>query len=120
MWRRAKYEAKLDGSVSEKRFNALATPAQALHAAMQNILVPQETDAKTLILEPAGIPSNEIPFYLDAKREFCRICRNFTSITRTNEVYNAYCRWKSKGLQSNLLVQLAAQCGADLWEYYAY
>jgi hypothetical protein len=119
-WRRKKYEAKVDGSVSEVRFDALATSAQALHTSMQNILVPHEEAAKQNILEPAGVSSNEIPFYLDAMREFCRICRTFTSQTKNNECYNTYCRWKSKGVNSNLLIQLAAQCGCDLWEYYSY
>lgn len=120
MFRRAKYKAKLDGPVAEKRFNAYATSAKALHGAMQGILVPHEENAKANILEPAGVSSNEIPFYLDAMREFCRICRNFTSISRNNECYNTYCRWKSKTLNSNLLIMLAAQCGCDLMEYYTY
>jgi len=119
-WRRKKYEAKIDGPVAETRFDAYKTHAQTLHTAMQNILVPHEINAKTNILEPAGVSSNEIPFYLDAMREFCRICRNFTALSRSNECYNTYCRWKSKGLNSNLLIQLAAQCGCDLWEYYTY
>jgi hypothetical protein len=119
-WRRKKYEAKIDGSVAEKRFNAYATPAKALHQTMQEILVPAEEAAKTQILEPMGISSNEIPFYLDAMREFCRICRNFTSQTRSNECYNTYLRWLSKTLNSNALVLLANQCGCDLWAYYTY
>jgi hypothetical protein len=119
-WRRKKYEAKIDGPVAEKRFNAYATPAKTLHQAMQEILVPAEEAAKTQILEPMGISSNEIPFYLDAMREFCRICRNFTSQTRSNECYNTYLRWLSKTLNSNALILLANQCGCDLWAYYAY
>ena len=120
MWRRAKFKAKIDGPVAETRFNAYATPAKTLHQTMQEILVPAEEAAKTQILEPAGVPSNEIPFYLDAMREFCRICRNFTDQTRRNECYNTYQRWLSKGLVSNLLILLANQCGCDLWEYYYY
>jgi len=119
-WRRMKFKAKIDGSVAETRFDAYATPAKALHETMQNILVPQEEEAKTQILEPMGIPTNEIPFYLDAKREFCRICRNFTDQTRSNECYNTYLRWLSKGLNSNALVLLANQCGCNLWAYYQY
>jgi len=119
-FRRKKFEAKIDGSVAETRFDAYATPAKTLHQTMQEILVPHEEAAKTNILEPAGVPTNEIPFYLDAMREFCRVCRNFTSLSRSNECYNVYQRWLSKTLNSNLLILLANQCGCDLWAYYQY
>jgi len=120
MWRRAKFKAKIDGSVAETRFNAYATPAKTLHQTMQEILVPHEQNAKVNILEPAGVATNEIPFYLDSMREFCRVSRNFTSQSKSNECYNVYERWRSKGLNSNLLVLLANQCGCDLWAYYQY
>jgi len=120
MWRRAKYKAKIDGSVAETRFDAYATTAKALHQTMQEILVPHEETCKTDILEPAGVPTNEIPFYLDAMREFCRVCRNFTSLSRQNECYNTYLRWLQKGLNNNLLVLLGNHCGCDLWAYYYY
>jgi len=119
-WRRKKYKAKIDGSVSETRADAYKTSAQALHQTMQEILVPAEEYFKTEILEPHGVSSNEIPFYLDAGREFCRICRNFTDQTRINECYNTYLRWLAKGLNGNLLILEANYCGCDLWAYYQY
>jgi len=117
-FRRKKFEAKIDGSVAETRFDAYATPAKNLHEAMATILVGHEETVKTDILEPAGIPVNELPFYLDAMREFCRVCRNFTSQTRTNECYNVYLRWKAKNLDNNCLVLMAVHCGCALMEYY--
>jgi hypothetical protein len=119
-WRRKKYEAKIDGSVAETRFDAYATAAKQLHGDMQDILVPHEVTVKTDILEPMGISTNEIPFYLDAMREFCRICRNFTSLSRQNECYNTYLRWLQKNLNNNALVLMADHCGCDLWAYYEY
>jgi len=119
-WRRKKYKAKVDGSVWETRADAYKASGQALHQNMQEILVPAEEYFKTQILEPHGVPSNEIPFYLDAGREFCRICRNFTDQTRINECYNTYLRWLAKGLNSNLLILEANYCGCDLWAYYQY
>jgi len=120
LYRRKKFEAKVDGAVAEDRIDQYGATMKTLHATMQTILVEKETDAKTQILEPAGVAVNIIPFYLNAMREFCRISRNFTSITRQNEAYNAFERWKVKGLNSNLLVQLAALCDIDLWAYYQY
>jgi len=119
-WRRKKFEAKTDGAVAETRFDAYATPAKTLHEAMATILVTAEEYFKTQILEPMGASTNEIPFYLDAGREFCRVCRNFVSVSRQNECYNVYLRWLQKGLNNNALVLMANYCGCDLWAYYEY
>jgi len=119
-YRRKKFEAKVDGAIAEDRIDQYGATMKQLHSDMQDILVPKEVSAKVDILEPAGVSVNMIPFYLNAMREFCRISRNFTSITRQNEAYNAFERWKVKGLNSNLLVQLAALCDIDLWAYYQY
>jgi len=120
LYRRKKFEAKVDGAIAEDRITEYGSTMKQLHSDMQLILVEKEVDAKTQILEPAGVAVNIIPFYLNAMREFCRISRNFTSITRQNEAYNAFERWRVKGLNSNLLVQLAALCDIDLWAYYQY
>lgn len=116
--RREKYEAKLDGSVAEIRTDAYRTYQIALHDAMADILVPLEEQAKTQYLEPAGVPVNEIPFYLNAMRQFCRVCRNFTSLTRENECFNIYSYWVEKGLTTNLVAAMGIMCGCDLWAYY--
>jgi len=119
-YRRLKFEGKIDGSVAEDRITRYGEYMVSSHAAIQTILVAKEEQAKTTILEPAGVSVNMIPFYLDAMREFCRISRNFTEQTKQNEGYNCYERWRTKGLDSNLLVQLAAMCDIDLWAYYQY
>jgi len=119
-WRKLKYKAKIDGPVAEKRIDAYGDYMKTSHRTMQTILVSAEEKAKSEILEPAGVPVNQIPFYLNAMREFCRISRNFTSNTKQNEGYKTYERWKAKGLDSNLLVLLANMCNIDLWAYYQY
>jgi len=119
-YRRLKFEGKIDGSVAEDRIDQYGSFMVSSHSTIQLILVAKEEQAKTEILEPAGVSVNMIPFYLDAMREFCRISRNFTGQTKQNEGYNSYERWKTKGLDSNLLVQLAAMCDIDLWAYYQY
>lgn len=120
IWRREKYEAKVDGSVHESRTDAYRTTQVALHSAIVTTLVANEEQAKTEILEPAGVPVNEIPFYLNAMREFCRCCRNFTDLTRQNECYSIYSKYVEKQLRSNLIVLLGNMCGCDLWAYYEY
>lgn len=119
-YRRKKYKAKTDGAVSEIRFDATKTLAQTLHQAGQEILVPQEEYFKVHILEPAGIAVNELPFYLDAGREFCKCCRQFTSVTRHNKCLDIYYKWLDKGLNNNCLVLMATYCGCDLMAYYEY
>lgn len=116
--RRAKFKAKVSGSITEDRIDQYGSYMKALHEAMQIILVDKEKRAKTEVLEPAGVSVNMIPFYLDAMREFCHISRNFTGATRTNEAFNTYERWKAKGLDSYLLAQLASICDIDIWGYY--
>jgi hypothetical protein len=118
--RRKKYEAKLDGSVAEIRTDAYRSRMVDLHEAMTTILVQREEQAKTQILEPAGIPTSEIPFYLNAMREFCKCCRNFTSTTRDNKCYNILAQYRDKGLEVAPLYQLAMLCGCypQGYEYY--
>lgn len=116
--RRNKYEAKTDGSVSETRTDAYRTRQVSLHTAAQEIIVPREIEAKTTILEPAGVPVNMIPFYLNAMREFCRCCDNFISLTRENECENIYLMWVQKGLNPQLVAHLGVMCGCELAAYY--
>jgi len=120
IWRRRKYEAKVDGTVSEIRIDAYGSKMSDLHRAMTTILVQREEQAKTTILEPAGVPTSEVPFYLNAMREFCKTCRNFTSSTRDNKCYDTLLRYRDKGLQIGLLYKLAAMCGCypQGYEYY--
>ena len=117
-WRRAKFKAKISGSIAEDRVDQYGAYMKSSHEAIQLILVDKEERSKTEVLEPAGVTVNMIPFYLDAMREFCRISRNFTSTTRTNEAINSYERWKAKGLDTYLLVQLAGICDVNIWAYY--
>lgn len=118
--RRKKYEAKLDGAVAEIRTDAYRSRMIALHTAITSTLVQQETQAKTTILEPAGVPTSEIPFYLNALREFCKCCRNFTSTTRDNKCYNILAGYRDKNLRLDMLYQLAMLCGCypQGYEYY--
>ncbi|MBA7595163.1 hypothetical protein ES703_02122 [subsurface metagenome] len=118
LWRKLKFEAKLDGSVIEKRTDAYRTTQVALHTAMATILVDKEIEAKTTILEPAGVPVNEMPFYLNAMREFCRNSRNFTSVTRENECVNIYLKYVEKGLVPVLVARLGVMCECELSAYY--
>lgn len=119
-YRRRKYKHKLDGDVAEIRTDAYRDDMVVLHTAITTILVQREEQAKTEVLEPAGVPTSEMPFYLNALREFCKCCRNFTSVTRNNKCYNILCRYRDKGLEVALLYRLAAICGCypEGYEYY--
>jgi len=121
IWRRKKFEAKTDGTVSELRVDAYGEKMKELHRNITTVLVAKEEAAKTTILEPAGIPTSEVPFYLNSMREFCKCCRNFTSVTRDNKCYDILLRYRDKGLRNNLLYKLAMLCGCYPagYEYYA-
>lgn len=120
IWRRKKYEAKTDGTVSELRIDAYGAAMRTEHASITSILVTREEQAKVQVLEPAGVATSEIPFYLNSMREFCKCCRNFTSNTRDNKCYNILAQYRDKGLRVNLLYQLAMLCGCYPagYEYY--
>jgi hypothetical protein len=110
-YRRKKYEAKIDGSVGEMRTDAYKSTMETLYTAISTELVEKEEQAKTTILEPAGVGTAWIPFYLNAMREFCKCCRNFTSTTRDNKCLEILFTYRDKGLDQGLLYRLAALCG---------
>jgi len=118
--RRRKYEAKLSGDVSEIRTDAYRSRMVNEYTTITALMVQRETQAKTLILEPAGIPTSEIPFYLNAMREFCKCCRNFTSTTKNNKCYNILAQYRDKNLRVDMLYRLAMLCGCYPagYEYY--
>jgi hypothetical protein len=109
-WRRKKYEAKVSGTVAELRVDAYGSSMASLHEAMATVLVSKEEQAKTEILEPAGVTTCEMPFYLNAMREFCKASRNFTSTSRDNKCYDVLCGYRDKGLDVALLYKLAMLC----------
>jgi len=120
IYRRRKYEAKADGTIAEMRIDAYGEWMVKEHTSITSVLVQKEEEAKGLILEPAGVSTSEMPFYLNAMREFCSICRHFTSHTRDDECYNVLLRYRDKGLVLTLLYKLAALCGCypTGYEYY--
>ena len=119
-YRRRKYEAKTDAIAAELRTDAYRADMVTQYTAMASILVEKEEQAKTQILEPAGVPTSEMPFYLNSMREFCKCCRNFTSVTRDNKCYNILLQYRDKGLRIEMLYQLAMLCGCYPagYEYY--
>ena len=118
-WRRAKYKAKIDGAVAEKRIDAYGKTMEQLHRSITSTLVLNEQMAKETILEPNGILTSEMPFYLNAMREFCKCCRDFTCggdhvincPTRDNKCFDIYCKYRDKGLIPRILIKLAGMCG---------
>jgi len=111
VYRRLKYAAKLDGTIHEIRVDAYGANMAELHEAITAVLVAREEQAKADILEPAGVPTSEMPVYINAMREFCKCCRNFTSATRDNKCYSILLDYRDKGLLIGLLYKLAAMCG---------
>ena len=120
IWRRKKYEAKTDGDVAELRLDKYKAQMYELYKDITPLMVEQEIKAKTTILEPAGIATSEIPFYLNAMREFCKCCRQFSSTTRNNKCLCILLQYNDKGLRIDLLYRLAMMCGCypEGYEYY--
>ena len=120
IYRRKKYEAKTDGDVAELRLDKYRAQMVKLYKEVTPEMVEQEKLAKTTILEPAGIATSELPFYLNAMREFCKCCKDFTSTTRDDKCYCILLQYRDKGLRIDMLYALAQMCGCypTGYEYY--
>ena len=120
IYRRKKYEAKTDGDVAELRLDKYRDQMIELYKDITPEMVAAEIKAKTEILEPAGVATSELPFYLNSMREFCKCCRDFTSVTRDDKCYNILLQYQDKGLRVDLLYKLAMMCGCypTGYEYY--
>ena len=103
--RRAKYEAKIDADVIRSRFAAQKTGMVTQVDERFAELVTHENAIKA-ILEADGIPTIQIPFYLNYARELYRIVTRFTSATRTSEAALAKSKWVSRGLLDSELVKI--------------
>lgn len=114
--RTSKYEAKIDPDVIKSRFLAHKDSMVAQEEGIFGELVLIETKAKN-VCEAAGIPSPFIPAYLNFARQCYKYGKNFSSVTRTNEVLHWFFHWLSRGLNGTVLAQIAALCGVTIAGY---
>lgn len=75
-----------------------------------------EEKAKS-VCEAAGIPSINIPGYLNFARQCWKFFKKFSQTTRTNEVNYWFTHWVSRGLTAAVLASIAELCGVAIPGY---
>jgi len=111
-----KYEAKIDGDVLKARIDAqkssMVEQVQALFAEQHEVI----RKAK-IVAETAGVPPHELVAYENFARECYRIGKTFSGVTKTNEVNTAFEKWVSRGLDGDILADIAELCGETIAGY---
>jgi hypothetical protein len=112
-YRQKKYEVKIDADVIRSRFAGLKPIMVEQTAAKFTDLAANETNVKAVI-EPLGIPTIQIPFYLNYARELYSLTQRFSGKTLENEAKILASKWKARGLTEDTLIKIAAQFGITL------
>lgn len=114
MLRIKKYEQKLDPTVIQTRFTAL----KEMMVDQVNVrfadLVTFENQVKLTILEAAGIPTINIPFYLNYAREVYTKGQRFSGTTLCNECSLILDKWVARGLDRDVLTDIAEAFGVTI------
>ena len=111
VYRQKKYQAKVTGDVVKARFDALKEVMEEQTSARFGELANIEESVKKNILEPNGVPSIQIPFYLNVAREVYSKARTFTGETLKMEAHAIADKWVKRGLRKELVNQILQQFG---------
>jgi hypothetical protein len=112
-YRQKKYEVKVDPDVVRSRFAGLKPMMVEQTSARFTDLTAFETNVKQ-ILEPKGIVTIQIPFYLNYARELYSLSQRFSGKTLENEAKFLGSKWKQRGLDENILIEIAKLFGITL------
>lgn len=109
--RRKKYDLKVVPSVVADRFTALKPSMLEQVTTKYTDLVTMETDVKTKVLEPAGVATIQIPFYLNYARQLYSLTQRFSGKSLEIEAKIAHDKWVARGLTSDTLKAIAELFG---------
>jgi hypothetical protein len=115
-YRFRKYGAKFDPTVVSARFTALKDIAVEQTQSQQATLKALEDEIKKILSSHALPTWHNIP-YLNAGRAMYRKSRSFTGPTFENEVLAIIEGWASKGLDRDILVEIAGLFGVAVPSY---
>jgi len=115
-YRLRKYDAKIDPEAIRMRFAAHKDTMVEQEEAIFGEIALTEAKAKT-VCEEAGIPTYQIPGYLNFARKCYKLTKNFSQTTRVNEVNNWFNLWVSRGLNATVLASIATLCGVTIPGY---
>jgi len=119
--RAQKYERKIDADAIRLRFEA----QRDFMATQQNVMLPSLTNIETAVKQivekpPAGITvyTWQEPFYYNVGREIFGKVRRFTGDVLKQEVQLICNKWVSRGLNSELVMKIAALFGIEITAVY--
>jgi len=109
IWRRLKFDGKIIGDVVKDRFDRLKTMMVQQTDGVYPELEAMEQRVKAVV-EPYGVPTILLPFYLNAGRQLFNLARRFTGATLQNEAIVKLDTWAQRGLDKQILGAIA-----ELW-----
>jgi len=113
VYRARKHAAKIDPDAIRSRFAALKADIAEQMTQRQAELVSLETDLKTMILEPAGVPTIFIPQYLNVGRQLFSLSGRFTGVTFANEAQVIAEKWVHRGLDKGIVNKILEYFGVS-------
>jgi len=108
--RRVKYEAKINADVVRQRFSDLKDSMVKQEDERFAELVSHENAIKS-ILETAGVPTKDIPFYLNVGRELYRLTSRFSGATLVAEAQLVRQKWVARGLLDEVIEKILRYFG---------
>lgn len=115
-YRLRKYSAKMDPDTIRARFAAHRDTMVEQEEAIFGEIVLVESKAKK-VCENAGIPSMQIPAYLNFARQCYKYDKKFSGTTKDNEITFWFNHWVSRGYNATVLAGLAELCGTTIAGY---
>jgi len=113
-YRQKKYEAKVDPDVVRARFSAMKSVMAEQTAVKFSDLATIEDGVKKQILEPKGIPTIQIPFYLNVARQLYSIVQRFSGETLGKEAKLVKDKWVARGLEASVIDEIIDYFGITL------
>lgn len=106
-----KYEGKVDPTVISSRYEKLKGMMVEQATTKFSDLASLEDEIKTKVLEPGGVPTIQIPFYLNFAREIYKKSSAFSGKTLSNEIGLIMNKWMARGLDKAILEEVARIAG---------
>jgi len=116
-YRARKYAAKFDPTVVSSRFTAVKDLSVEQTNAAQSALHAVEDQVRSILSAHALPTWQNIP-YLNAARAMFRKSRNFSGPTLENEILAIIEGWASKGLNRDILAEIASIFGVSVPGYH--
>jgi hypothetical protein len=113
VYRLKKYDAKVVGDVVKARVDALKPIMTEQQTQRFSDLQNVENTVKSIV-EEAGIFTPLIPSYLNFARELYSLSRRFSGATLNNMATIVFNKWKTIGLEVDLLKTIGQTFGIDV------